>query len=151
MHNARTQSRSARLWGSSKIGSSNVDGGPRTQVIEVVIYPCLRSLPPQCAELPEEPDIGVEFACGPKPTHNIVGANGMNEHALCVALAQFPIVDQFCHESDRSHLSHKRGIKADLIDAVHDFAGTRRLVRSLDRVNVHNENVARLARIDQGE
>src|SRR6516164_7066597 len=106
MHNARTQSRSARLWVSSKIGSSNVDRGPRTQVIEVVIYPCLRSLPPQCAELPEEPDIGVEFARGPEPTHGIVGANGVNEHALGVALAQFPIVVQFCHESDRAHFPH---------------------------------------------
>src|SRR6516164_10571289 len=150
MQNARTQSRSARAWVSSKIGSSNVDRGPRTQVIEVVIYPCLRSLPPQCAELPEESDISVEFACGPEPTHYIVGANGMDEHALCVALTQFPIVDQFCHESDRSHFPHQRGIKADLIDAVHDFAGTRRCVRSLDRVDVHNQDVARLARVDQG-
>ena len=65
----------------------------------MVVYPCLRALSPQCAELPEEPDIGVEFARGPEPTHDIVGANGMNEHALCVALAQFPIVNQFCHES----------------------------------------------------
>jgi len=73
----------------------------------VVVYPCLRSLPPQRAELPEEPDIGVEFARGPEPTHDIVGANGMNEHALYVALAQFPIVNQFCHEGDRSHFSHK--------------------------------------------
>src|SRR6516165_9034059 len=129
MHNARTQSRSARLWVSSKIGSLNVDRGPRTQVIKLVIYPCLRSLPPQCTKLPEESDIGVEFACGPKPTHSIVGANGMNEHALCVALAQFPVVDQFCHESDGSHFFHKRGTEADLIDAVHDFEGAYRLVR----------------------
>ena len=34
MHNARSRSRSARLWVSSKIGSSNVDRGPRTQVID---------------------------------------------------------------------------------------------------------------------
>jgi hypothetical protein len=35
----------------------------------MAIYPCLRSLPPQRAELPEEPAIGVEFARGSKPTH----------------------------------------------------------------------------------
>jgi hypothetical protein len=90
----------------SKVGSSNIDRGSLTQVIEVVINPCLCSLPPQCAKLPEEPDIGVEFARGPEPTHYIIGANGMNEDALCVALAQFSIVNQFCHESDRSHFPH---------------------------------------------
>jgi hypothetical protein len=72
----------------------------------MVIYPRLRSLAPQCAELPEEPAIGVKFARGSKPTHNVIGANRMDEHALCVALAQFPVVDQFCHESNGSHLSH---------------------------------------------
>jgi hypothetical protein len=74
----------------------------------MAVYPCLRSLSPQRAELPEESPISVEFASGPKPTHDIVGANRMNEHALCVALAKFPLVDQFCHESDGSHFSHKR-------------------------------------------
>jgi hypothetical protein len=72
----------------------------------MVIYPCLRSLPPQCAELTEEPYISVEFARGSKPTHNVVGANRMDEHALCVTLAQFSVVNQFCHESHGSHLSH---------------------------------------------
>ena len=59
----------------------------------MAIYPCLRSLPPQRAELPEEPAIGVEFARGPKPTHNVVGANSMDEDALCIARAQLPVVD----------------------------------------------------------
>src|SRR6516164_7088980 len=131
------------------VGSPNVDRGSRTQVIEMAIYPCLRSFPPQRAELTKERAISIEFACGPKPTHNVVGANRMDEHALCVALIQFPIVDQFCHESDRSHLAHKRGIEADLVDAVHDFEGTRRLVWSLDRIDVYDEDISRLARIDQ--
>src|SRR5262249_39559506 len=34
----------------STVGSLNVDRGSRTQVIEVVIDPCLHSLPPQRAE-----------------------------------------------------------------------------------------------------
>ena len=76
------------------------------EVIEMPIYPRLRSLPPQRADLPGEPAISVEFARGTKPTHYIVSANGMNEHALYVALAQFPIVNQFCHESHRSHFPH---------------------------------------------
>jgi hypothetical protein len=77
------------------------------EVIEMPIYPRLRSLPPQRADLPGEPAISVEFARGTKPTHYIVSANGMNEHALCIALAQFSVIDQLCHESDGSHFSHK--------------------------------------------
>jgi hypothetical protein len=117
----------------------------------MAIYPGLRALAPQRAEVPEEPAIGIEFAGSSKPTHNVIGANRMNEHPLCVALAQFPVVDQFCHESDGSHLSHQRGIEADLIDAIHDLARARWRVSSLDWIDVYNENVARLARIDQRE
>ena len=73
----------------------------------MAIHPCLRSFPPQRMELPEELAISVKFARGPKPTHNVVGANRMDEHSLCFALAQFPVIDQLCHESDGSHLSHK--------------------------------------------
>ena len=80
-----------------------------------------------------------------------VGTRAQREYALCVALIQLPIVDQFCHESDGSHLSHQRGIKTDLVDTVHNFPGARRLVWSLERIDVYNENVARLARIDQRE
>jgi hypothetical protein len=49
---------------SSKVGCPNVDGGSRTEVLEMAIDPCLRSISPQRAELPEEPAISVEFARG---------------------------------------------------------------------------------------
>jgi hypothetical protein len=81
----------------------------------MAIYPCLRALPPQCGELPEEPTIGVEFAPGPKSTHNVVGANRMDEHALCVTLAQFPAINQLCHESDVAFLHVAGSAKLSLI------------------------------------
>ena len=74
----------------------------------MAICPCLRSISAQRAELPEETDIRVEFAPGPKPTHNVIGANRMDEHPFCIPLAQFSVIDEFGHESDNSHLSHKR-------------------------------------------
>src|SRR5262249_54150830 len=119
--------------------------------IKRVVYPYVRSLAPEGAELPEEPAISIELARGSKPTHHVIGANRMDKHALCVGLAQFSVVDQFRHECDGSHLSHQRRIKADLIDPIHDLAGARRLVRSLYRVDVYNENVARLTRVHQRE
>jgi hypothetical protein len=75
------------IMGLFKVGSSNVDRGPRTKVIEVVIYPRLRSFPPQGAELPEEPDICVEFTRGPESTHG-ASRSGATQTPLCDALEE---------------------------------------------------------------
>ena len=109
------------------------------------IYPRLRSLPPQRAELPEEPAISVEFARGTKPTHYIVGANGMNEHALCIALARFPSSISFVTKATARISRISEELK--LISFTR-FAISWALVGLPGRIDVHNENVARVARVD---
>src|SRR6266536_6094938 len=91
----------------------------------------LRSLPAQRVEMPEELAFGIELARDPKTAHDVVGANCMDEHALGIPLAELPIVDQLCHEGDSSHFSHQRGVEADFINAIHDFAGGCRHFRPL--------------------
>ena len=61
-------------------------------------------------------------------------------------------IDQLGDEGDRPHLAHQRGVEADLVDAVEDLrspcCGSS---GALDRIDVDDQHVRRVAAIDQRE
>ena len=109
------------------------------------------SLSPQRVQMPQELAIGVELTGYAETAHDVVGANRMDEHALGIALAELAIVDQLRHECDGPHFSHQRGVEADFINAIHDFACRCRHFRPFHRIDVHDENIGRFAGINQRE
>ena len=71
------------------------------------------------------------------------------QHSLQRTVANLAVIDQLDDEGDRAHLTHQRGIEADLVDAVHDLARRRRQPRPLERIDMNDHGVAALATINQ--
>ena len=117
----------------------------------MVVDPGLRAFATDLMEAGEEAPVGVELAGDAQFLHHVVGRNGMDQHPLDLVGIELAVIDQLGDESDRAHLPHQRRIEADLVDPVHDVARGRRHVRPLDRIDVHDQHVARLAAVDQRE
>jgi hypothetical protein len=104
----------------------------------MLIDPCVRPLPAKRMEMSHEFEIWIELARRPEIAHDIIGANRMNENALRIIGAELAIINQLRHERNRSHFSHQRGIEADFVHAIHDFASGYRYGQPLHGIDVHD-------------
>ncbi len=97
----------------------------------------------------EETPIAIELARNPEPGHLVLGRYAVDVEAPEVVAAHLAFVDQPSDEADRAHFPHQGGIEADLVDAVRDLHRGARQLLATQRVDVHDDDVAGLAVIDQ--
>src|SRR5260221_110851 len=102
-------------------------------------------------QMEQEIPVGVQLARDAELHHHLVGRDAVNEQTAQVVAVDLAIVDQLGDEVDRPHLAHKRGVEADLVDAVEDLGRAARQLLALERIDVDNDDITTVAAIDQRE
>ena len=95
----------------------------------------------------QEIPIGVQSACPRKFSDKFLSFDHMHEHEL--AAAHPALLDELVIGCDHPHLTNERGIEADLLHAIHDCRRGGRNPRALSRSDVDDQDVSRIAIINQ--
>lgn len=104
----------------SHVDGLEIHGGVDAEPLEMRIQPMLSPLSPGVAQTRQELPVGVELAGYAELRQHVIGRNGVEPHTPERAVGDAAVVEQPRDEMDRPHFPHKRGIEADLVDAVQD-------------------------------
>src|SRR5260370_3842787 len=87
-----------------------------TQPIKVTSNPSTCSLTADFHKLVDQVPVSVQLTPHAHRLHHIVCLDAVNQHALYGLVQNLLLLDQLRHETDRTHLTHERGVEADFVD-----------------------------------
>ena len=99
------------------------------------------------AQVRQERPIRVQLACSAQLLHMFIGGNLVNQHPTQRTVGDALLINQSCNEADRTHLSHQRGVEADLVDSVQDLACASRNVVTVNGIDMNDYNVSAVAAV----